>query len=96
MPKHAAVTLVAGVPTLVSQPGANVTSATWLVKGVGVVKILATVGEVVPADWSAAYEYSYGVGERNVLLADLFPGIVGANRIYALADAQTTLVISHA
>lgn len=96
MAKHAAEKLVAGTPKLVSKAGDNVTAATWWVKGGGWVKIMATVGEVVPSDWTAAYEYQYATGERNVLLADLFPGIVGANRIYALADAETTLVISHA
>ena len=96
MPKHEAEVLLANTPKLVSLAGANITSATWYVKGGGWVQIMAAVGEVMPADWSAAYEYQYAGGERNALLADMFPGIVGANRLYARSDTQTTLVISHA
>lgn len=98
MAKHAAVALAANTPALLSQSGVNVVSATWEVVGGGFVYILATVGEIPPADWSAALIYYHGTGELNVALADLFPGIVGCNRIYAKSGmyAPTSVVISHA
>ena len=58
--------------------------------------IKATVGATPPASLAGAVRYNPGQGERNVLLTDLFPGVTGANRVYAWADSAASVMVSYA
>ncbi len=75
---------------------ANASSITFQNVGSNYIIIKATVGAVAPTTNAGAIRYNPGQGERNVLLSDLFPGVTGANRVYAYADAITPVVVSHA
>lgn len=66
----------------------NVGGSRMLIKG--------TAGAVAPTDLDGALAYAVGQGERNVALADLFPGVVGANRVFAYVKAAGAAVVSHA
>jgi hypothetical protein len=43
-----------------------------------------------------AVRYNPGQGERNVAMTDLFPGISGADRLFAWADDNAVVMVSHA
>lgn len=58
--------------------------------------IKGAVGATPPADLSGAVRYALGEGERNSAIADLFPGISGANRVYAWAAVSGVVMVSHA
>ena len=78
---------------------ANVTSLTFQVAKMDVVphvRIAGTVGAVAPTNFESALRYGSQEGEINVALSDLFPGVPGANRVYAWSDYPTTIFVSHA
>lgn len=58
--------------------------------------VKATVGANAPNSVDGAIRYDVGEGERVVALADLFPGISGANRVYAWAAHDGVVMVSHA
>jgi len=76
---------------------ANITAATFQTRSGSPVEILATNGTTAPAAMAAGILYPFPLGERNATLADLFPGVSGANRLWARSFALDGLVfISHA
>lgn len=75
---------------------ADVSRITFQNVGSNHILIKATIGASAPTNTTGAIRYNPGQGERNVLLADLFPGLTGANRVYAYATEATPVVISHA
>ena len=76
---------------------ADITSLTFQFLGGWLgVKIKATVGTTAPANDLGAIVYKEGQGELSVDLADLFPGVVGANRVWAKAPTAGAIMVSHA
>lgn len=75
---------------------ADVTSITFQNVSGNFVLIKATVGANAPSDTTGAIRYNPGQGERNVALSDLFPGVSGANRVYAYSVDGAAVVVSHA
>lgn len=76
---------------------ADITSATFQNNGGNAVWILATVGAIAPTGGAKGIRYNPGSGERSsVTLATLFPGLSGANRLYAYAPDGARVFISHA
>ena len=75
---------------------ADIARITFQNVGSNHVLIKATIGASTPTNATGAIRYNPGQGERNVLLTDLFPGLVGANRVYAYSPDATQIVLSHA
>lgn len=75
---------------------ADIARITFQNVGSNHVLIKATIGVSTPTNATGAIRYNPGQGERNVLLTDLFPGLVGANRVYAYSPDATQIVVSHA
>lgn len=75
---------------------ANVTALTFQNVGPYGLAIKATVDETEPSDIVGALRYAPGQGERSVLLADLFPGIDGAARVWAYCESPSSVFVSHA
>lgn len=75
---------------------ANITSITFQNISGNFVRIKATVGANAPSDLTGSLRYNPGQGERNTSLADLFPGVSGANRVYAYSQDGAQVVVSHA
>lgn len=94
MAQNTTISLTAGAWTQLTD--ANVPSITFQNVGSNHIVIKATVGAVAPTNATGSIRYNPGQGERNVLLSDLFPGVIGANRVYAYSDAITPVVVSHA
>lgn len=65
------------------------------------VQLLATAGASQPEESQASLDASRRLPAGAILLADvslaqLFPGVAGANRLWALAPRAMTLRVSHA
>lgn len=74
---------------------ANVTSITFQNRGSSHILVKGTTGATAPTDDLGAIRYNPGQGERNVSLADLFPGISAA-RVYAYCETGASVMVSHA
>jgi hypothetical protein len=74
---------------------ADVTSITFQNVSGNYVLVKGTAGATAPTDRQGAIRYNPGQGERNVALADLFPGISAA-RVWVFADGGSTVMVSHA
>lgn len=48
-----------------------------------------------PTNVSGSIEYPGAAKETNVPISDLFPGVSGADRLWAYADAETSVMVSH-
>lgn len=75
---------------------ADITAITFQNISGNFVLVKGTVGAVAPTNITGAIRYNPGQGERNVALSDLFPGVSGANRVYAYAQDGAQVVVSHA
>jgi hypothetical protein len=76
---------------------ANITAITFQVRTGGTVLIQATSGATAPSADEGSLTYKTGQGEANRSLADLFPGVSGANRVYAkAAGSNASVFVSHA
>jgi hypothetical protein len=61
------------------------------------VKLKATVGEVPPTNDAGSVDLlGYEGMAADVTLAQLFPGVTGANRVYGYAEFSTVVSVSHA
>lgn len=61
------------------------------------VYLKATAGAGAPADISGAVLLQpYATLAADLTLAQLWPGVTGANRVYAVSDAPATVSVSHA
>jgi hypothetical protein len=74
----------------------NIATITFQNIGSNHILIKATVGASAPTSTDGAIRYNPGQGERNSALTDMFPGIAGANRVYAYATEIVPVVVSHA
>ena len=60
------------------------------------IKIAATVGAVAPTNAAGAITLlPYAAIAADLTLAQLFPGVSGANRVYAFSDAPALVSVSH-
>jgi hypothetical protein len=75
---------------------ADVTAITFQNVSGYAVRIRATNGTSAPTDQDGALTYAPGQGERNVLLADLSPGVASANRVWAFSELPVSVAVSHA
>lgn len=94
MPQNTTVTLTARQWTQLTD--ADVTLITFQNTGAYHILIKATTDATAPTDANGSLRYNPGQGERNVALADLFPGISGADRLFAFCDAGVDVMVSHA
>lgn len=76
---------------------ANVTAITFNNKGGRKIAVAATVGSVAPADNTGSVVYRPHSGEVAIAIADLAPGLTGANRVFAKTFGGFSHVyVSHA
>jgi len=74
---------------------ADVTAITFQNVGGSHILIKATTDGTAPTNASGAIRYNPGQGERNVSLADLFPGLAARDRVWAWAENTTPIFVSH-
>ena len=60
------------------------------------VLVKATADTTAPTDLTGALLYPPRTGEAARALADLFPGISGADRVWAYSKSNASVFISHA
>lgn len=95
MARHETVTCAAGAWTQLTS--GDVTEIRCQNRGQYPIFLQATVGATPPSNSSGAV--SLGAGETlaaDLTLAQLFPGVSGANRVYAWAGGATEVSVSHA
>jgi hypothetical protein len=89
-------TTVAVLPdTWTELTDSDVSSITFLNEGPGVLYVKATTGSA-PTDRSGARAFPAGTGEKAALLIDLFPGLAGGDRLWALSEVRNTVSVGHA
>lgn len=95
MARNDTLELTAGVWNEITN--ADVTSITFQNISPYPVFVTATTG-AAPSSTEAegTVRYNPGQGERNVQLSDLFPGVVGADRVYVISEGVATVFVSHA
>ncbi len=74
---------------------ADISSATFQNTGDQPFYLQATTGDK-PTTVDGSIEYPAAAKETNVTIASLFPGVSGADRLWAYANKQTTVMVSHA
>jgi hypothetical protein len=94
MAQNTTVSVQATTWTLLTN--SDIASATFQNVGGNYVVIKATTDTTTPTDLTGGVRYNPGQGERNVLLSDLFPGLSGADRLWAWSADGSAVVISHA
>lgn len=75
---------------------ADVSVITFQNIGSNYVLISGTNGAVAPGSIDGALRYNPGQGEMGASVAEMFPGVSGANRIWAYCDNASQVVVSHA
>lgn len=94
MPSNTTITLTASVWTQIT--AGDVTALRVQNQGGYEVRLKATVGAVAPTDSAGSLILQpYGVISADYVLADLWPGVSGANRVYALCDSPVSVSVSH-
>jgi hypothetical protein len=94
MAQHTTVAVPAEVWTQLTNGDA--TAVTFQNRGGLDVYIAATTNTTAPTSLDTALVYGGGQGERGVDIADLFPGLAGADRLWAYSPAAARVFISHA
>jgi len=95
MAKNETLTLTAGVWNEITD--ADISSITFQNISPYPAFVTATSGATPSStDPEDAIRYNPGQGERNVQLADLFPGVAGANRVFVYSNGVATVFVSHA
>ena len=95
MAQATTVTLTPGDWTQLTN--ANATNVTFQNLSGVIIQIKATAGATPPSDATGALSYAHNQGERNVAITDLFLGVSGANRLYALGvGGNIKVAIQHA
>jgi hypothetical protein len=92
MAQNTTITLTPGAWTQLTD--ADVTSITFQNRAGYPMFVKGTTGATAPTDATGAIRYNPGQGERNVDLADLFPGIA-AVRLWALSEQGNDVMVSH-
>lgn len=94
MPRNTTVTVSKW--TWVELTDADVTSITFVNEGGSPMLVKATTGSA-PTDLLGGITYRSGEGEKLADLADLFPGVTGADRVWAYGIVDVTYaMVSHA
>lgn len=75
---------------------ADVESITFQNIGNIFVLIMGTNGVTAPGSPAGAFRYNPGQGERAAVLAEMFPGVAGANRVWAWCDSAGKVAVQHA
>lgn len=94
MPQNTTINVAANTWTQLTD--ANIATITFQNIADNHIRVKATVGASAPTNLTGAIRYNPGQGERNVALSDLFPGVSGANRVYAWSETGAAVVVSHA
>jgi hypothetical protein len=98
MPQNTTITCAAGAWTLLTD--SNVTALRVVHLGTEGIWLQATVGATPPSGLAgtagALPLLPNQILAADLSLADLFPGVSGANRVYAYAPALTKVSVSHA
>ena len=94
MPQNTTYDLAAKTWTMITD--ADVTEITFQNVSESDVWIKATTDTASPTTRVAAIKYPPSMGERKVAMADLFPGLTGADRVWAYCDAPASVMVSHA
>jgi hypothetical protein len=95
MAQNTTISLAAGTWTLLTD--GNVTALRVVNLGEEPIWLQATVGTTPPTTPAGALPLQPGpVLAADLTLAQLFPGVTGANRVYALAPRATSVSVSHA
>lgn len=89
------LTLTIPAATWTQLTDADITALTFQNVGGNHILIKATTDGTAPTNFSAAIRYNPGQGERNVSLADLFPGLAARDRVWAWAENTTPIFVSH-
>lgn len=75
----------------------NVTAIRAQVRGYRTVELVGTVGATPPSDTTGSITLAdYGILTSDLTLAVLFPGVSGANRVYAWCEQDAQVGVSHA
>lgn len=95
MPQNTTISLVAATWTQLTD--ANVTAIRIASLGTEPIWIQATVGAVTPTGNTGALPLLPGqILAADLTLAQLWPGVTGANRVYAYSPVNAKVSISHA
>ena len=89
-------TLNIPVKTWTQLTDADVSAITFQNIGGYHILVKATTDTTAPTDQLGAIRYNPGQGERNATVSDLFPGITGADRLWAYAEHPVSVFVSHA
>lgn len=93
MARNDTLTVPAGQWTLLTN--ANVTSCRFFNVGSGEILVQATQGTSPPSSFGGAIPFTHSMGDTRSL-AELFPGVAGANRLWAWCAINGTVSVSHA
>lgn len=94
MAQNAHISLTAGQWTQLTN--AEVTALTFQNLGDIYLHVKANTSTSAPTSLDGAIRYAPTQGERNVDLADLFPGISGASRLWGWCSQDCEVFVSHA
>jgi hypothetical protein len=98
MAQNTNIDIAANTWTLLTD--SDVTALTFQVLSQNFVYIKATVGATAPTTTAGSIIYDFTEGEANASLEDLFPGVSGANRVYAYPGNESggaaRVMVSHA
>jgi hypothetical protein len=75
---------------------ADISSITFQNVGSNHIIVKATTDGTAPTSTDGGFRYNPGQGERNIFVAELFPGISGADRLWAYSTDASSVVVSHA
>ena len=95
MAQNTTVTLTARTWTQVTNSDANAVRVANL--GTEPIWVMATVGAVAPTSFAGGLPLLTGqVMAADLSLAQLFPGVAGANRVYVYSPYASQVSVSHA
>jgi len=94
MAQNTTIQLTAGAWTLLTD--SDISSITFQNRGAHHIHVAGTTSATPPSDFDGSIRYNPGQGERNVALADLFPGLTTPDRVYAYSDKAVQVFVSHA
>ena len=75
---------------------ADVTRITFQNTGGQFILVKGATDATAPTDQTGAIRYNPGQGQVNAFLTDLFPGLTGADRVFAYSDSAVGVMVSHA
>jgi hypothetical protein len=94
MAQNTTINVPAG--TWVQLSNADIDAITFQNVGSSYVLVKGATEAAAPNNTDGALRYDQRQGEKNAFLVDLFPGIEGADRLYAFSPGGTEMVVSHA